>query len=332
MHDDRSDGPGPSRSRLRTAAAAARSGLQRYPRHIIESFREAGTRARAATGGGSDLIPMPAAHSRIDFDKLGRARLSAAWVGHATVLLRMAGKTILTDPVFSRRIGVSVGGVTVGLGRLLPPAAEIEHLPAIDIVLLSHAHFDHLDKPSLRRLVSGPARGAVVITADRTRALIPDGFGEVVQLAWGRQARIGELRIEALQPRHWGARTALDRGRGYNAYLIEHGLDRVLFAGDTAITDTFDRLGPIGLSVFGIGAYQTWEGAHATPEQVWNMFMRIGDSERGRLLPMHHSTFDMGEKRPDEPITRLLAAAGDDATRIICREPGHVWSDEPGAR
>lgn len=307
-------------------AAATRSGLRRYPRQIIESLREAVPFGGAPHRAG---VARPSC-SRIDFDQLERGRLSAAWVGHATVLLRIGGKTILTDPVFSNRIGVTLGGVTVGLGRLLPPAAEVEHLPRIDVVLLSHAHFDHLDKPSLRRLATGPARGALVITADRTRALIPDGFGEVVQLSWGRQVRIDELRVHALRPRHWGARTAIDRRRGYNAYVVEHGLDRVLFAGDTAVTDSFERVGPVGLSIFGIGAYETWTGAHATPEQVWSMFMRIGDPGRARLLPMHHSTFPMGEKAPDEPIRRLLAAAGEDAERIICREPGLVWSDEEG--
>lgn len=293
------------------AAAAARSSLRRYPRELMASLR-------------GEAAALPLAQSRIDFDQLVRERLAAAWVGHATVLVRLGNQTILTDPVFSSRIGMQVGSRTIGPARLLPPAAEIEHLPKIDLVLLSHAHFDHLDKPSLRRLASGPARGAVVVTADRTRTLIPDGFGEVVQLAWGRQVRIGDIRIAALRPRHWGARAALDRFRRYNAYLLEHGLDRVLFAGDTAMTDAFDVVPQPALSVFGIGAYESWEGAHATPEQVWAMFVRAAHPE-GKLLPMHHSTFDLGERSPDEPLRRLIAAAGDRADRIVCREVGGVW-------
>jgi L-ascorbate metabolism protein UlaG (beta-lactamase superfamily) len=309
------------RSRLANAAAATRSGLQRYPKQILESLK-------AASEG---IVEMPLVQSQIDFEAFERGRLSAAWVGHATVLLRIGGRTVLTDPVFSHRIGMSVGGVTLGPGRLLPPAADVEHLPHIDTVLLSHAHFDHLDKPSLRRLAAGPARGATVVTADRTQALIPDGFGEVLQLAWGRHIRLGDLRIEALRPRHWGARAALDRHRRYNAYLLEHGVERVLFAGDTAMTDAFERLPPVALSVFGIGAYESWGGAHATPEEVWKMFMRVGGTNgtgNDKLLPMHHSTFDMGEKHVDEPMERLLAAAGEEAHRIVCREPGELWSGE----
>lgn len=255
-------------------------------------------------------------------------RLGAAWLGHATVLMRVGGDdgfTVLTDPVFSERVGMSVGRVTLGPARLLPPALDVDHLPKIDLVLLSHAHFDHLDKPSLRRLAEGPARGATVVTADRTRALIPDGFGEVVQLAWGRQARFRDLRLHAIQPRHWGARAGVDRGRGYNAYLLDHRGDRVLFGGDTAYTEAFDRIGAVDLSVLGIGAYEGWHGAHATPEQAWAMFVRHASSDRARLLPMHHSTFDMGERRVDEPIERLLKAAGPRAGQVVCRKVGDAW-------
>ncbi len=319
--------------RIAKALVVARSGLQRYPRQIAESIVSATT-------------AVPRVSPQINFDHFQTGRIAAAWVGHATVLFRIGGYTILTDPVFSNRIGMRLGGVTVGIKRLLPPAVDVEHLPKIDIVLLSHAHFDHLDKPSLRRLAQGPARGATVVTADRTRTLIPDGFGEVVQLGWGREIRLANagrggvgagdgLRIEALQPRHWGARAGVDRYRRYNAYVLEHGRDRVLFAGDTAFTDAFDGLRPVDLSVFGIGAYEGWDGAHATPEQVWKMFTKSsgGESAGGLLLPMHHSTFDMGEKHVDEPMQRLLIAAGEQSGRIICREQGDVWTDRarPGA-
>jgi L-ascorbate metabolism protein UlaG (beta-lactamase superfamily) len=256
------------------------------------------------------------------------SRLGAAWLGHATVLLRIGGEdgiTVLTDPVFSERVGMSMGRVTLGPARLLPPALDVDHLPKIDVVLLSHAHFDHLDKPSLRRLAEGPARGATVITADRTRSLIPAGFGEVLQLGWGRHARLKELRLHAIRPRHWGARAAVDRRRGYNAYLLEYRGDRVLFGGDTAYTDAFDRIGAVDLSVLGIGAYEGWDGSHATPEQAWAMFVRHAAGERSRLLPMHHSTFDMGEKRVEEPIERLLEAAGPRSGQVVCRKVGDAW-------
>ncbi len=327
IHADGADpaaGAGPATRRLTErlsfAGNVTRSQLRRYPRQLLASLREVGTPPRAVR----PIAPMSGFTS---------SRLGAVWLGHATVLLRMGGPdgvTILTDPVFSERVGMSMGGVTLGPARLLPPALDVGHLPRVDFVLLSHAHFDHLDKPSLRRLAGGPAQGATVVTADRTRSLIPSGFGEVVQLGWGRQARFGDLRIQAMRPRHWGARAGLDRRRGYNAYLIEYRAQRVLFGGDTAYTDAFDCIGAVDLSVLGIGAYEGWHGSHATPEQAWAMFLRHAAADRSRLLPMHHSTFDMGEKRADEPLERLLAAAAARARQVVCRRVGDRWVTEEG--
>ena len=258
--------------------------------------------------------------------------LGAFWVGHATVLLRIGGLNVLTDPVFSRRIGMRLGGVTLGVARVCPPAADVDHLPPIDVVMLSHAHFDHLDRPSLRRLAAGAGRGATVITAQHTRKLIPPGFGEIVELPWRRGVRVGGVAIHAIEPEHWGARTALDRHRRFNSYLLESDASRVLFAGDTAHTHAFDSLGASGgvdLAVFGIGAYDPWIHAHATPEQVWSMYSRLsGGAPKGVLLPMHHSTFVLGREPMAEPMQRLIAAAGKERRRIVAQIPGEVWISE----
>lgn len=311
------EGPKVPLTGLRKTAGAARSSVQRYPKHVLDSVRS----ARAIP---PNVIPTA------DLSAFSGHDLAAFWIGHATVLLRLGGKTILTDPVFSHRIGMKAMGVTIGVPRLAPPAVDVEHLPPIDVVLLSHAHFDHLDRPSLSRLAKGPGRGATVVTASRTRGLIPEGFGEVVELPWDRRARVdgsgGGVRVRALRPAHWGARTAIDHFRGFNSYVLEAGAERVLFAGDTASTDAFDQVGATALSMFGIGAYDPWEHAHATPEQVWRMFRsQQSESPDGRLLAMHHSTFQLGREAPKEPIQRLLAAAGSDHERIVASEVGQLW-------
>jgi L-ascorbate metabolism protein UlaG (beta-lactamase superfamily) len=254
------------------------------------------------------------------------------WVGHATVLLSMEGEggrrfNILTDPVFSDRIGVTLGPRTFGLRRLSRPAITESMLPPIDVVLLSHAHFDHLDRPTLRRLAMGAARGATVVTAARTSRLVPAGFKNVLELPWSHAIDVGPLRIDAIRPAHWGARTAIDRRRGFNSYVLHSNGRRVLFAGDTAATDAFERIGPVDLSIFGVGAYEPWEHAHATPEQVWAMFRHLRGND-GKLLPMHHSTFDLGEERPGEPLARLEAAAGSAWQSVVCRELGECFSSE----
>lgn len=294
--------------RLRGAARVAGSSVRRYPKALLDCVLRNGD-SYGATGA---LV--------LDHEHM-RGPLAAAWLGHATVLLRMGDQWVLTDPVFSERIGMKVGPVTLGMGRL-SPTVSVEQLPPLDLILVSHAHFDHLDKPTLKRLVSPATR---VITASNTRRLIPRGYGDVRELKWGEELEVGPLLLRAFRPRHWGARTAWDKHRGYNSYVIElpgRSFRRVLYAGDTAYSEAFKQVGGTHLSVFGIGAYDPWVRAHATPEQVWEMH-RMARGEY--LLPMHHSTFKLSDEPMDEPMLRLLAAAGRDGHRVIGRELGEVW-------
>src|SRR4029077_3031154 len=113
-----------------------------------------------------DIRPAPC---RPDPGSWPDTGLYAAWLGHTTVLLKIDGVTVLTDPVFSKRAGIGLGPVTLGLKRIVDPALRIAELPKIDVVLLSHAHMDHFDIPSLRRL---EGRGVTVITASRTADLL----------------------------------------------------------------------------------------------------------------------------------------------------------------
>jgi len=289
----------------------ARSGLRRYPDAIRRSL--------------DDPFPgLASAPSSTPPHALLDAAFGALWIGHATALLRMGGLHILTDPVLSQRIGISLGDVTLGLDRLAPPSLDAEAMPPIDVILISHAHFDHLDLPTLKKLASPRA---VVVTARKTARLIPSGYARVVELDWEERIDIGPLNIRAVRPQHWGARRAFDRTRGYNAYLLEEGPTggvrrRVFFAGDTAFTRAFARLAPVDLALLGIGAYDPWVHAHATPEQAWEM---SGMMRAQRLLPLHHSTFELSDERPDEPMQRLLVAASGDDDRIVGASPGDLW-------
>ncbi len=248
----------------------------------------------------------------------GESPIAACWIGQATTLLRVGGRTILTDPHFRERSGFKFGKRMIGRARATELPGDIHDLPDIDLILLSHAHFDHWDKVSLRRLVN--PRTTVIVPA-RTRRLVPKGFGEVIELPAEREIDLDSLVLRAVEPAHWGARWFFDRNRGVNAYLIEHGDRRVFFAGDTAHTHAFDGLGPLDLAILGIGnSYAPYEKHHATPEQAAQMADRMGAR---LLMPIHHSTFRAEREPLHEPLERLLRVY--DENKIVCRRIGETW-------
>jgi L-ascorbate metabolism protein UlaG (beta-lactamase superfamily) len=250
--------------------------------------------------------------------------IHAAWLGHSTVLMKVDGFTILTDPVFSLRVGLNLGPFTLGIKRLIDVALDWAELPPIDLVLLSHAHMDHFDLPSLRLLESLKTN---VITAQRTDDLLrPKRYAGVQELRWNETARVGPATVKAFEVVHWGARMRSDVYRGYNGYLLEVGNRQVLFAGDTAQTPRFKQLKsskPIDLAIMPIGAYDPWIHVHCNPEQALAM---ANDAGAESILPVHHQTFQLGREPKREPIERLLSAAGRSSDRIRVREIGQELS------
>ena len=257
------------------------------------------------------VIPAPFTPSPRDWPDRG---LHAAWIGHSTVLLKLDGITVLTDPVFSTRVGIGLGPVTLGLKRIVAPALDLRALPPIDVILLSHAHMDHFDLPSLRRLAS---RRTTVITASRTADLLHRRrYANVRELGWGQRTNVGPLEVRAFQVAHWGARMRSDTYRGFNGYTLEAGGHRVLFGGDTAMTHTFRSLRAsrtFDLAIMPVGAYNPWIGAHCTPEQAWRM---AEDAGFEYFLPVHHQTFRLSREPYTEPIERVYQSAGRHPDRV----------------
>lgn len=249
--------------------------------------------------------------------------LSVVWLGHASLLIRMGGVTIYTDPVFSNRIGLGLGLMTAGPRRLVKVPVERRELPRPDLVLLSHAHFDHCDLPTLARL---DGKGADLVISwnnlDLVRGL---GFRSVRELAVGEAAQFGEVKVTAVPVRHWGARVFHDVSRGYCAYLLEAGGRRVLFGADTAYQELWKRIGPVDLAAIGIGAYNPWEASHATPEQAAAMAEHCGAA---MIAPIHHSTFKLSHEPMGEPMERLRRVVGSD--RIAFGEVGGSWTARRG--
>ncbi len=248
----------------------------------------------------------------------------AAWLGHSTVLLKVDGFTILTDPVFSIRAGLNLGPVTLGIKRLVEPAVTIDELPKVDLVLLSHAHMDHFDVPSLRRLEH---QQTTVVTAYRTSDLLRvRRFRKVIELRWNEETQVGPVTVRAFQVAHWGARMRSDVYRGFNGYLLRAGGRQIVFGGDTAYTEHFKQLRSsrvIDLAIMPIGAYDPWIRVHCNPEQALAM---AEDAGATYVLPVHHQTFQLSREPTLEPLERILTAAGASTDRICVREIGGEFS------
>jgi len=233
--------------------------------------------------------------------------LHAAWLGHSTVLLKLDGFTLITDPVLFSHVGVDLRFTQIGMKRLVSAALTPEELPPLDLILLSHAHFDHLDTRTLRQLES--KRTEVVMARETSDLIRADQYKRVTELGWGETYRVGPLEIRAQEVAHWGARLRTDTYRGYNGYVLDTGKRRVLFAGDTAQTDAFRPVKTsraIDLAIMPVGAYNPWIHAHCTPEQALRMGLDTGAAQ---FLPVHHQTFRLSREPSREPIERFQEAA-----------------------
>ncbi|PYK10587.1 MAG: hypothetical protein DME65_09450 [Verrucomicrobia bacterium] len=252
------------------------------------------------------------------------ARVTVSWLGHATVLINFFGITVLTDPVLFPRVGIRLPGFTIGPKRLITPALKFDELPKIDLVLLSHAHFDHFDLRTLHRF----GEQVSVITAPNTAELLRwTRLRDITELRWGKHkslnAAAGAITVSAFEVKHWGARTQRDHYRGYNGYLIERNGRRILFGGDTAMTDSFAKLRqPIELAIMSIGAYNPWIQSHCTPEQAVEMATAAGARF---IMPVHHQTFRLSFEPFREPIERFQTALRNAPQRIALREIGETF-------
>ena len=250
--------------------------------------------------------------------------ITASWLGHSTVLINFYGVHILTDPVLLNHVGADVLVGTIGPKRLVAPALSPKQLPKIDLVLLSHAHMDHLNSATLRHF-PGTTRA---VTAHATADLLRDTqLRAPVELKWGDKVQVntshGELEVEAFEVRHWGARWRHDSYRGYNGYIVSREGKKIIFGGDTAWSDSFRALrskGPFELAIMPIGAYSPWIQSHCTPEQAVQM---ANDAGAKYFLPIHFKTFTLGREGVREPMERLQGAI--EAERIGWHDIGQTF-------
>ncbi len=271
---------------------------------------------------GRDVPPAPHTPTPAAWDDNA---ISLAWLGHATVLVNFYGLRIITDPVLFDRIGVDLGIGSLGPLRLVRCALRPDELPELDLVLVSHAHFDHLDTPSLAVIRGTP----VAVMAAETADLLPRRYySSVHELRWDESVRVatarGDALVRAIQVKHWGARIQRDTHRGYTGWVVEREGRRLLIGGDTADTAAFRehrRHGPFEAAVMPIGAYDPWISNHCTPEQA----VIMADAAGARLfVPVHHQSFRLGREPVTEPIERAEQMLMAERDRLALREIGQT--------
>ena len=231
------------------------------------------------------------------------------FIGHSSFLLQLCGQAMLVDPVFATRLVV--------LRRQRRPGLRVRDLPQIHAVLLTHAHMDHLNRPSLRAVCREMRRrnlpAPLAIVPNSVSDLVSDlGFREVRELAWWEETTLGPLTITATPCQHWGARMFKDTHRGYGGYTFAAaGMPTVYHSGDTAYFGGFheiaNRLEP-EIAMLPIGAYypDSYRSVHTSPEEALQAF---ADLHATTMIPMHFNTFRLGREPMSEPLPRLLAAA-----------------------
>ena len=258
--------------------------------------------------------------------------LSIANLGHATLLMNYFGVRVISDPTLYDRVGLAFGSIlTIGPQRYVAAPLAPSALGPIDLILVTHAHMDHLDLPSLETL----PKSATVIACAKCGALIrPLGFEDVRELDWGESTSVKGLTVTAMAARHWGKRwPPYGTAYGFNSYVLEREGRRMLLACDSAYTDAFAVLAqrPPAVAAFSIGAYDPWIHNHADPEQVWAMFRQSGARY---LVPIHWGTFRLSKEPVDEPLHRLLKDAGPNEGAVVLRRIGGSWtmpSEPPSA-
>jgi L-ascorbate metabolism protein UlaG (beta-lactamase superfamily) len=257
------------------------------------------------------------------------------WLGHSTVLLELDGHRVLTDPVFGDRASpVSFAGPK----RFHPVPARLEELPELDVVLLSHDHYDHLCRPTMEAI----ARQRVpIVTALGVGAHL-ERFGvdpaRITELDWHEATRIGGLELTATPAQHFSGRGLADRNQTlWASWVIGSERRKVFFSGDTGLTDEFvqigQRHGPFDLVMLEVGAYHpAWGSIHLGPENALSVFQMLGG---GTLLPVHWGTFNLGLHDWDEPGETLFRLAEARGARVLTPklgasfEPDHVDRPTP---
>jgi L-ascorbate metabolism protein UlaG (beta-lactamase superfamily) len=278
------------------------------------------SRSASRPPGPIPLAPMPTGGLGAE-----PGALAVSWFGHSTVLLEIDGYRVLTDPVWSERCSPSHA---VGPERMHPAPVPLEALPAIDAVVISHDHYDHLDIDTITALAR----------SQRAPFFVPLGVGahlrgwgipgeRIVELDWGESGRIADLTLICTPARHFSGRFLSRNTTLWASWALIGPAHRAHFGGDTGYTKSFATIGsdhgPFDLTLMPVGAYNSaWPDIHMNPEEAVRAHHDLTNAGSGLLVPIHWGTFRLAPHPWAEPIERLLAAAEPAGVNVVVPKPG----------
>lgn len=251
------------------------------------------------------------------------APLALTWFGHASALLEVDGYRVLTDPMWSRRCSPSK---TVGPERMHEPPIPLETLPAVDAIVISHDHYDHLDLDTVLALAR----------TQRAPFFVPLGVGahlrtwgipaqRITELDWGQSGSVDDLTLVCTPARHFSGRFVSRNTTLWGSWVIAGPQHRAFFGGDTGYTKSFTDIGaehgPFDLTLMPVGAYnRLWPDIHMNPEDAVRAHC---DVNGGLLVPIHWCTFRLAPHPWAEPVERLLDAADAAGVDVAVPKPGY---------
>ncbi|WP_197526005.1 MBL fold metallo-hydrolase [Gemmatimonas aurantiaca] len=266
-------------------------------------------------------LPMQVRH-RADYSSPPATGLRVTWLGHSTMLLEIDGARVLIDPVWGERVSPFS---FMGPKRFHAPPLAMSELPDVDVVVISHDHYDHLDMPTVKALRDHHVRWMVPLGVGAHLQAWGIPSGEITELDWWEDARVGDVTLTATPARHFSGRSLGDADRTlWSGWVIATAAHRVFYSGDTAMHEEFDdigaRLGPFDLTMIEAGAYDArWADVHLGPEQAVEAHRLVG----GRvLLPVHWGLFDLALHGWTEPIERVFVAAQAAQVTLAMPQPG----------
>ncbi len=256
-------------------------------------------------GESKPPIPAPPADGKI----------RVTWIGHASFLVQFPNHSVIIDPNWANWHGV--------VKRQREPGLDLTRMPQVDLVMVTHAHFDHLHKKSLKILES---HKGIVVPQGSGSLVKKLGFSQVYEMAVWDDLKLEDLTITHTPSHHWGARYLHDTHRDYGGYVVSSGICKVFHCGDSAYFEGFKEIGKRhtpDVALMPIGAYDTPSGrdVHMNPEEAIRAFIEM---EAGILIPMHYGTFPLGNEPYHEPVERLMKEAErlGVADRVLIPEEG----------